>query len=54
MILLASRHAGEEVLVEAFVAQPLLKLSTKPFWWFAGSDVVPFHASFFLPGRDGA
>ena len=48
-------QAGEEMLVEALVAQPAIEaLDEAVLGRLAGSDVVPFHATFFLPGQDSA
>lgn len=48
-------QAGEEVLIEALVAQPAVEaFDESVLGRLAGSDVMPFHAPFFLPGQDGA
>jgi len=45
-------QVGEEVLVEALVAQLAIEaLDEAVLGRFAGRDVVPFHAPFFLPGQ---
>ena len=44
-------QAGEEVLVEALVAQSAIEaLDEAVLGRLARCDVVPFHAPFFLPG----
>ena len=43
-------EVGEEMFVEALVAQPAIEgLDEAVLRWFAGCDVVPFHAAFLLP-----
>ena len=45
----------EQVLVEAFVAQPAVeRLDEAVLRRLAGSDVMPFHIAILLPSEDGA
>ena len=45
---------GEQVLVEALVAQPAVEaLHEAILHWFARRDVVPFDAALLLPNQDG-
>ena len=47
-------EAGEQVLVEAFVAQAAVEAFDKAILHrFARCDVVPFDATLLLPGQDG-
>lgn len=47
-------EVGEQVLVEAFVAQPAVEAFNKAILhWFAWRDIVPFDPVLFLPSQYG-
>ena len=52
--LLCLSEIAEQVLVEAFVAQPAVEaLDEAILHRFAGCDVVPFDVMLLLPAQDG-